>query len=370
MTEHNGNYKDDYTSAAQHNRAFEEERQPAGYRYEDENRHFITAYENELSRFNGQAERKEKKRRRPALAMFSAFMVGAVAVGGLMFGSDRLGLFTGGAGSAPAVSMAGQSSGLTTASDKSVEANISDIYEAASPAVVKIENYGESQQQSMNDYFSPFFGDDGRHGGSSRGDGHNRQQSDSSQGQDEDSSNLVLTGEGSGFFFEKSGYLLTNEHVIDGAKQLKVTVQGYDEPFTAKVVGSDKNLDLAVLKVDGSKPFSTLELGDSNTAPIGDWVIAIGNPYGFDHTMTVGVLSAKERPITVTGEDGEDHQYEHLLQTDASINPGNSGGPLLDASGKVIGINTAVNSEAQGIGFAIPTSTIEGALKTMMSGSL
>jgi S1-C subfamily serine protease len=190
-------------------------------------------------------------------------------------------------------------------------------------------------------------------------------QEDSGQSGSTDSSQLELAGTGTGFFFESSGYILTNQHVVADASQVKVQVEGYDEPFIAEVVGEDADQDLAVLKISGTEAFPTLAIGDSNQTAIGDWVIAIGNPYGFDHTMTVGVLSAKERPITISDEDG-DHVYEHLLQTDASINPGNSGGPLLNASGQVIGINTAVNSEAQGIGFAIPTSTIQEALKQLV----
>src|SRR5690606_38342844 len=122
----------------------------------------------------------------------------------------------------------------------------------------------------------------------------------------------------------------------------------------AQVLGTSYELDLAVLRVVNPKgsSFSALKLGDSDESKIGDWVLAIGNPYGFDHTLTTGVLSAKERPITIQDEQGE-HVYELLLQTDASINPGNSGGPLLNDKGELIGINTAVNAEAQGIGFAI-----------------
>jgi serine protease Do len=106
-------------------------------------------------------------------------------------------------------------------------------------------------------------------------------------------------------------------------------------------------------------------LGNVEGTSVGDWVVAIGNPYGFEHTVTVGVLSAKERPIAIPDQQGT-RNYKHLLQTDASINPGNSGGPLLNLNGEVIGINTAVSSQAQGIGFAIPTSTINGVLDSLM----
>lgn len=318
-----------------------------------------TAYERELNKYAGQLPAEPaRKKRSAARSMFAAFMAGAIAVGGLMYGADRGQWFTGGDSSggpvSSAVSSALQDAGLTTASSGStVESDISEVYEQASPAVVLIENYGETRQSMYGaSQFDYFFG------------GGRQQQPDNTE------SELQLTGEGTGFFFDKSGYILTNEHVIDGAKELKVTVEGYDEPFTATVVGSSEELDLAVLKVEGDGDFPYLTLGDSDGTQIGDWVIAIGNPYGFDHTMTVGVLSAKERPITVANDDGTEQVYEHLLQTDASINPGNSGGPLLNASGQVIGINTAVSAEAQGIGFAIPASTIKSALESLMTNSL
>ncbi len=144
-------------------------------------------------------------------------------------------------------------------------------------------------------------------------------------------------------------------------------MNGYEQPFTAKLLGSSYDLDLAVLKIEGSN-FPTLKLGDSNATNMGDWVVAIGNPYGFDHTVTVGVLSSNEREISIQDTNGT-RNYEHLLQTDASINPGNSGGPLLNLNGEVIGINTAVSSEAQGIGFAIPTSTISEVLDKLKTNT-
>jgi S1-C subfamily serine protease len=127
-------------------------------------------------------------------------------------------------------------------------------------------------------------------------------------------------------------------------------------------VGQDSELDLAVLKIDGSG-YPTVPLGDSNKMRVGDAVVAIGEPYGLDHTVTTGVVSAKGRPITI-----EDRNYKNLIQTDAAINPGNSGGPLLNMNGQVIAINTAVNSEAQGIGFAIPINTAKSVLNDLMKG--
>lgn len=161
-------------------------------------------------------------------------------------------------------------------------------------------------------------------------------------------------GMGSGFIISKDGYILTNEHVIDGASEIYVTIIGYDKEIEAKVIGSDYDLDLALLKVNTNKDLPFLPLGNSDQIRVGNWVIAIGNPYGLDHTVTTGVISAKGRPISI-----QDRNYENLLQTDASINPGNSGGPLLNLNGEVVGINTAINAQAQGIGFAIPTSTVK-----------
>ncbi|RIX46023.1 peptidase S1 [Paenibacillus nanensis] len=309
---------------------------------------------------------RKKHRKNSALPMFAAFLAGAIVIGGLTYAADRNNLFTGGdlgakpaSASQVASTSSGQGAGLTTASFDTNE-DIAAVYDEASPAVVKIENYSKAQQSNrMNDpWFQQFFGYDmqGRGGAS---------ESQDSGGE------LTLSGTGTGFLFDKDGYILTNEHVISGADEVKVTVQGQEEPLTAEVLGTSADLDLAVLKVvspDGSD-FPALTLGDSDETRIGDWVLAIGNPYGFDQTLTMGVLSAKERPITIADEEGE-HTYEHLLQTDASINPGNSGGPLLNEDGEVIGINTAVNAEAQGIGFAIPTTTIFEVLEGLKSNTL
>jgi serine protease Do len=336
------------------------------------------AYYNEIRSAKSPKSSKKKTKMNPALPMMAAFLAGAIMVGGLSYAADRANLFTGGvtagqsAAGQAAGGYAGQDAGLSTASLNPSE-NIASVYEQASPAVVKIENYTEVQQQSrrLNDsLFQEFFGGMGGRGGSGQGQEGSRGQSGTQDG-NTGTGELQLSGSGTGFFFDKEGYILTNEHVIAGASEVKVTVEGYDEPLTAQVLGASYELDLAVLKVvnPGGGSFPALTLGNSDETAIGDWVLAIGNPYGFDHTLTTGVLSAKERPITIQGEQGE-HVYEHLLQTDASINPGNSGGPLLNERGEVIGINTAVNAEAQGIGFAIPTSTILEVLEKLKTNSL
>jgi Do/DeqQ family serine protease len=171
-------------------------------------------------------------------------------------------------------------------------------------------------------------------------------------------------GLGSGFIFSEDGYILTNNHVIDGAERILVYLSSREEPYEAKLVGQAPDLDLAVIKITGDQSFPYLKLGDSDKVAVGDWVVAIGNPYGLDHTVTVGVISATGRPLTIEGT-----MYQNLFQTDAAINPGNSGGPMLNLDGEVIGLNTAVNASAQGIGFAIPSSTIRGVIDDLKAGN-
>ncbi len=315
-----------------------------------------------------QAKTKKSKGSSSWKSMFAAFMAGVVVVGGLMFTADKTNLFTSGSdvpaavsqNSGPAQTVSASSGGGGSSVQNSVlgierPGNIAAIVEQSRPAVVKIETYakvssGRQNGSNYNDFFDFFFNNGGRG------------QQDNSQGQQ--SSQETKVGEGSGFIFDSEGYILTNQHVVDGAETIKVYLEGYDEPFNATMLGESEDLDLAALKIDGNTEFASLKLGNVDDLRVGDWVIAIGNPYGYDHTVTVGVLSAKERPITI--QDGSTRrQYEHLLQTDASINPGNSGGPLLNLNGEVIGINTAVNAAAQGIGFAIPTSTISEVLDNL-----
>lgn len=155
-------------------------------------------------------------------------------------------------------------------------------------------------------------------------------------------------GTGSGFIIRPDGYILTNEHVVRGAQKLSVTVFG-GKKFSAKVVGSDSYTDLAVLKIN-AKNLPSVQFGNSDQLTPGQWVVAIGNPYGFHDTVTAGIVSALGRSLEDPNQTG------NLIQTDAAINPGNSGGPLVDLSGKVIGINEAIIANAQGLGFAIPAN--------------
>jgi len=155
---------------------------------------------------------------------------------------------------------------------------------------------------------------------------------------------------GSGFIIDKEGIVITNNHVIQGAEDILVRVNG-DKEFKAKVLGADPGMDIAVLKMETDEKFIPVKFGDSDKSRIGDWVIAIGNPFGFGGTVTSGIISARNRSIGLS-------RYEDFIQTDASINQGNSGGPLFNMDGDVIGINTAIlgPSGSIGIGFAIPSN--------------
>ncbi|MEJ6952498.1 S1C family serine protease [Natronospora cellulosivora (SeqCode)] len=169
-------------------------------------------------------------------------------------------------------------------------------------------------------------------------------------------------GFGSGFIVSKDGLLVTNEHVVHNASEIKITISGVEESIPAEIVFSDFNTDLAILKLDeeaiNGMELKPVELGNSDNIRPGDWAIAIGNPFGFEHTVTTGVISALGRPIDIPTQDSGTRRYNNLIQTDAAINPGNSGGPLLNIFGQVIGINTAVSTQGQGIGFAIPINEV------------
>ncbi|MEM6752445.1 MAG: HhoA/HhoB/HtrA family serine endopeptidase [Cyanobacteria bacterium P01_C01_bin.38] len=159
-----------------------------------------------------------------------------------------------------------------------------------------------------------------------------------------------LRGLGSGFIIDKSGLVLTNAHVVDKAD--KVTVRLKDgRKFEGKVQGADEVTDLAVVKINAGSDLPTATLGSSSNVQVGDWAIAVGNPLGFDNTVTLGIVSTLKRPSSQVGISSKRLEF---IQTDAAINPGNSGGPLLNDRGEVIGINTAIRADAMGIGFAIP----------------
>ena len=158
---------------------------------------------------------------------------------------------------------------------------------------------------------------------------------------------------GSGVIVDKRGYILTNNHVVEQATKIQVQLNGDTTRYTAKLVGVDEDTDLAVIKIDANKELAVAKLGNSDGVQVGDWVLAIGSPFGLQATVTAGIISAKDR-------GGIGQQFQRFLQTDAAINPGNSGGPLVDLSGQVIGINTAIITGSrgyEGVGFALPSTT-------------
>ncbi len=213
-----------------------------------------------------------------------------------------------------------------------VPVDIPQLFKEVSPAVVNISTtqvvkfdhpqmrnpFG--QQDPFGDYFNKFFGR------------MPREQKRRSLG--------------SGFIVSSDGYILTNNHVVEKADEVTVTLLDKEE-FKAKVVGTDPKIDIALIKIDAKNKLTYVELGDSDKLEVGEWVVAIGNPFGLGHTVTAGIVSAKGR-IIGSGP------YDDFIQTDASINPGNSGGPLFNLKGEVVGINSAIIQGGQGIGFATP----------------
>jgi serine protease Do len=215
--------------------------------------------------------------------------------------------------------------------------SFSDLAEEASPAVVNIRTvkivksrgkagrpFGKdpfSKDHPMKDFFDRFFGPE----------------------QHPDFKQRSL---GSGFIIDSSGYVVTNNHVVEDADKIKVFLRNEKE-YDAQIVGRDANTDIALIKIMSDDNFPVVQLGDSDELKVGQWVVAIGNPFGLGHTVTAGIVSAKGRVIG-------SGPYDDYIQTDASINPGNSGGPLLNMQGRVVGINTIIIAGGQGIGFAIP----------------
>lgn len=223
------------------------------------------------------------------------------------------------------------------------------IVKKASPAVVNID-VEKTARRSVSPFpfdddpfFKRFFGDSFK----------------------EFTRSVPMKGRGSGFIVSREGQILTNNHVVDGVDKITVSLEledGSKKTYTAKILGNDPTYDLAVIKIEPDEKLPVLELGDSNTVEVGEFVVAIGNPYGFEHSVTAGVISAKNRSIHT-----QDVNFDDFLQTDAAINPGNSGGPLLNMDGKVIGINTAIIPYAQGLGFAIPVNKAKEIMGDLVS---
>jgi serine protease Do len=209
-------------------------------------------------------------------------------------------------------------------------------------------------QGDMQDFFNRFFGGQGGQGG------------------DDDDDGGPAGGErralGSGFIVDPRGYIVTNNHVVDKADKIfvKLSTDSENDPGRpAKVIGVDKDTDLAVIKIDSPTPLPTVKIGNSDGAQVGDWVLAIGSPFSLSQTVTAGIVSAKNRAV---GDAGS--QFQKFIQTDAAINPGNSGGPLLDMTGSVIGVNTAIYTQSAGsvgVGFAMPSNTVANVYNMLVS---
>jgi serine protease Do len=166
-------------------------------------------------------------------------------------------------------------------------------------------------------------------------------------------------GAGSGFIISKDGYIVTNNHVVDGATEVTVTLANKKE-YAAKVIGRDPKTDVALVKIEPREPLTVASLGDSDQLRVGEWVVAVGNPFGLSNTVTKGIVSAKNRVIGAG-------PYDDFIQTDAPINPGNSGGPLFNLKGEVVGINTAIVPNGQGIGFAVAVNTAKALIPQLES---
>src|SRR3984957_12847763 len=195
---------------------------------------------------------------------------------------------------------------------------------------------GQAAPPGFQDFFNRFFG--GQDPGGDDGGG-------------------VRESLGSGFIVDPKGYIITNNHVVDKADKIFVklsTDPEGEQGRPARVIGVDKDTDIAVIKIDAKEPLPTVKLGNSESAQVGDWVIAIGSPFDLSQTVTAGIVSAKNRTI----EKGAKGQFQHFIQTDAAINPGNSGGRLVNMADQVIGVNTAILTQSagyEGIGFAMPS---------------
>ncbi len=234
--------------------------------------------------------------------------------------------------------------GLTT-----VPESFSSLAEMTSPAVVNIRTekiirgggrvfrhfsrnpFGKNDP--FHDFFDKFFDDEGRE------------------------KEYTQRSLGSGFIIDKDGYIVTNNHVIENADKIKVKLKNGNE-FDAEIMGRDPNTDLALIKIKAKNKLPDIKLGDSDALKVGQWVLAIGSPFGLEYTVTAGIVSAKGRVIG-------SGPYDDFIQTDASINPGNSGGPLVNMKGEVVGINTAIQAGGQGIGFAVPINLAKNIIEQL-----
>lgn len=268
------------------------------------------------------------------MKMYGKYVLGAMCVGALALSTGAFIKVN----AAPAVEAAvsGQPVDLTYAAEKAL------------PAVVHIKYVQNSKVQTVEveqDPFSDFFGPFGFFGYPDQGNGKQKRKVQTPKKE----------ATGSGVIISSDGYIVTNNHVVNGADELTVTLNDNRE-FSARIIGTDPNTDLALIKING-KSLPTLPVGDSDNLKVGEWVLAVGNPYNLSSTVTAGIVSAKARSMGGEGSNGP--QISSFIQTDAAINPGNSGGALVNAKGELVGINAMLYSQTgsySGYGFAIPTT--------------
>ena len=297
--------------------------------------------------------------------LFYALLIAVASVAVGMVIASKFELSPG--SSAQSVSIAAPAANSTPLSGPVDAATFRTIAKAMSPTVVNIRTESRQRQSQMTQFFGGdddllerFFGGGGGAGGQQR-----RQQPERPQ---------ITQAAGTGFIISKEGFILTNNHVVEDATKIQVTFYGDDPDVTylARVVGRDPLTDSALIELT-EKPkreLTEVKFGDSEQMEPGDWVMAIGNPFGLAHTVSVGVISATERPFPIT-----DGRSQDVLQTDAAINPGNSGGPLLNVRGEVVGMNTAIYTDSRqqgniGIGFAIPINTVRELLPQLRNGKV
>lgn len=268
------------------------------------------------------------------MKMFSKYVLGAMCVGAFALSTGAFIKVN----ASPAIEAvpSGQPIDLTYAAEKAL------------PAVVHIKYVQNSKVQTVDvqeDPFSDFFGPFGFFGNPDQGNGRQKRRVQTPKKE----------ATGSGVIISPDGYIVTNNHVVNGADELTVTLNDNRE-FSARIIGTDPNTDLALIKVNG-KNLPTLPIGDSDNLKVGEWVLAVGNPYNLSSTVTAGIVSAKARSMGGEGSNGP--QISSFIQTDAAINPGNSGGALVNAKGELVGINAMLYSQTgsySGYGFAIPTT--------------
>lgn len=268
------------------------------------------------------------------MKMFSKYVLGAMCVGAFALSTGAFIKVN----ASPAIEAvpSGQPIDLTYAAEKAL------------PAVVHIKYVQNSKVQTVDvqeDPFSDFFGPFGFFGNPDQGNGRQKRRVQTPKKE----------ATGSGVIISPDGYIVTNNHVVNGADELTVTLNDNRE-YSARIIGTDPNTDLALIKVNG-KNLPTLPIGDSDNLKVGEWVLAVGNPYNLSSTVTAGIVSAKARSMGEEGSNGP--QISSFIQTDAAINPGNSGGALVNAKGELVGINAMLYSQTgsySGYGFAIPTT--------------